>query len=103
MADSIGQVDYGETVMVGESVKEGPVGEKAYPWRLTWVQVECNGITGVMLNAFLSGYSRFTAVKTLRNRRRKICVSHTGRKFPKSLVNLPSPVLRKHYSCGIKY
>lgn len=55
-ADSVGYVGYGETVTVGEAVKAGPVDEENYPWRSKWVQVDYNGTTGFMLDAFLSGY-----------------------------------------------
>ena len=55
-ADSVGYVGYGETVTVGEAVKEGPVDEENYLWRSKWVQVDYNGTTGFMLDAFLSGY-----------------------------------------------
>ena len=55
-ADSIGHVGYGEAVYVGGAVKDGPVNQEDYPWSSKWVQVEYNGATGFVLDAFLSGY-----------------------------------------------
>ncbi|RQP16512.1 MAG: hypothetical protein EAS52_11550 [Parapedobacter sp.] len=54
--DQVGHLAYGETVIVGEAVKEKPVDDDDYLWNSKWVLVEYRGDKGFMLDAFLSRY-----------------------------------------------